>query len=668
MANKRKEQNKYPAQRGQAMFRPETVDRENRTVEIVFTTGQSGERYDYWDDTAYLEVLEVSDKAVRTERLDKGLSIIDSHNRYAGISGVLGVTEEWRIESGKLIGTARFSKNQQAVFDDVDDGILRHVSLGYRVHEWNIVKAKAGAIETRTAVSWEPLELSIVPVSFETENGMRTAEAERANQATYAVKFNYEEASTMTEEEKRALEEKRIADEASRAAAEKRAAEEKRIAAEKQEKQDAESVRGQLPAYLEASRAAGLGDDVAIEAFTRGDSLDDHRAAVLNKLAETRTAAQVKGHAQHFTSDQRQDHGEAFVRSAGEYLQARTSKQASSKLSDGAREFSGMTLFDMGRELLLARGERVYGMSRQKIAERALHSTSDFSMLLENVMNKNLLEAYAETPRTFQELGRKSTVNDFRDKHLYRLGDAPDLLPLNEHGEYQGGTISESGEKYRIATYARKIGFTRQMMINDDMSALDRMPRLFGAAGSRLESDVVWGLLLNYDFFKGAAANIKMSDGKALFDAAHKNLETGSTSALSKTSLNKLRQLGRLQKTLDGKYMNVQYSHLVVPTDLETTAEDLIFPNILASTIAEQAPRTKLGLVVEPRLDAVSKTAWYAFASMMDTFEFASLAGEDDMYTEAVHSTDIDGLTLNVRKDFGAGLVDWRGMAKANGA
>jgi hypothetical protein len=80
----RKEQR--PAQKMQAAFRPSTVNIEERTVEIVFTTGEAGQRYDYWDDVAFLEELEVTDKAVRSARLDKGLSIIDSHNRYAGIS------------------------------------------------------------------------------------------------------------------------------------------------------------------------------------------------------------------------------------------------------------------------------------------------------------------------------------------------------------------------------------------------------------------------------------------------------------------------------------------------------------------------------------------------------------------------------------------------------
>ncbi len=54
-----------PDQKVSAFFRPETVDRENRTVEVVFTTGEAGERYDWWDEVRYLESLEISESAIR---------------------------------------------------------------------------------------------------------------------------------------------------------------------------------------------------------------------------------------------------------------------------------------------------------------------------------------------------------------------------------------------------------------------------------------------------------------------------------------------------------------------------------------------------------------------------------------------------------------------------
>lgn len=649
----------YPAQRALASIRPETINKEERTVEIVFTTGEAGERYDWWTGERYIEELDVSEKAVRSARLDKGLSVIDSHNRWAGIGGVLGVTEGWRIESGQLVGTARFSKKHQDVFDDVEDGILRHVSLGYRIHEWEIKKGKDEP-ELRKAVDWEPLELSIVPISFETTNGMRSADS--GKEETFPVKMTNNEVREMP------LPKKKVQADDDKVRSESEVPVVTGPVKKEEEPVVTEGDRKSLPSYLDAARAAGLKDDFAIDAYVRGENIDDFRANVLRELADTNSAEKVRSFASDpgLNSDGRRDEGESAVRSAKEFLLYRANARGA-ELTDGAKDFSGMSMIEMARELLERSGTRTRGMSVRAIAERAFHSTSDFPLILEDVINKNLLDAFQETPRTFLGLGRRTTVNDFKDKHTYRLGDAPDLLPLNEHGQYKSGTFSESGERFAIDTFARKIGFTRKMLINDDMNALERVPSMFGQAGARLENDIVWGLILNYDFIKNKAADVRMSDGKPLFHADHGNLATAG-SALSKASLNAARAAGRKQKTLDKKFMNVSFGAMVVSEDLEGDAEDLLFPSILAAKIEDQAPRTKMNLIVEPRLGVVSPAAWYLFSRMIDTFEYAYLLGEDEMYTETVMHTDIDGMEIKVRKDFGAGLVDWRGFYKATGA
>jgi hypothetical protein len=432
---------------------------------------------------------------------------------------------------------------------------------------------------------------------------------------------------------------------------------------------NAAEIRGSLPVMLDAVRNAGLTDNFAIEAFTRGDSVDQFRAAVIAELGAESSEHVIRNQGVSLDSDDRSDGKEQTMRAAEDYLFHRCGKN----VEEGSqyRQFNGLSLYDMAREFVLANGENVTGLSRQRIASRAFHSTSDFPLILENVMNKNLQAAYMETPQTFRDLGMRTTVNDFREKHAYTLGDAPNLLPLGEHGEYKAGTFGEGKEKYSIATFARKIGFTRQMLINDDMSALDRMPAMFGAAGSRLESNIVWGLILGWNFFTNKADNNvnKMSDGKNLFHADHGNLLTAA-GVLDKTGLSNIRKLGRKTKTLDGNYMNLTFNELVVPEDLETTAEDILVNNFIANQVGNTNQfRGTMGFRVEPRLAAVTggATAWYAFSNAMKCFEYAYLAGEEEMMTEVNTNTDVDGLEIKVRKDFGAGLSDYRGIAKSNG-
>ena len=619
-------------------YRPESVNREARTVEVVFTTGQAGERYN-WDLGRYIEELDVTSKSVRTDRLDKGLSVIDSHNTYRGVNGVYGVTESYEIKNGQIVGTVRFANDEESdkVFNKVADGILRHVSLGYRVHKYEHTKATGdNKLDTLRAVDWTPLELSFVPVSFETTNGVRSEQ----NEETYDVEIEVREMP------------KEVIEEQSRS--------EQTPAAPAAPAAPVLNVRD----YTETAKTAGLDVEFALRAIDAGQDINEFRAAVISEMGRISQENVPKV----FLGEERQDHSETERQDAENYLLHR-SGFTGVELDAGSRQFSGMTLLEMAKDVAGAKASEMRGMSKQAQAARAFHSSSDFPLLLENVMNKSLQRGYDEVQRTFVGLGAKTSVNDFRAKHTYKMGDAPSLKKLGEHGEYQSGTFSESKESYAIETFARKIGFTRKMLINDDMSALDRFPRLFGQAGSRLESDMVWGLLLNYDFDKNAAANFKMADGKHLFHADHKNVLTGAGSALSKASLSELRKLGRKMKTLDGNFMNIMYNTLVLPEELETPAEEILMNNILANVTGEtNSFKGKFDFRIEPRLAVVSQTAWFAFTNMIDSFEYAYLAGEEGMYTETNQSTNVDGLEILVRKDFGVGFCDERGAARSNGA
>lgn len=655
-----------------AEFRPTTVNLENRTIEVVFTTGQGGRKYDYYNDLEFIEELDVTPESVRTERLDKGLSVIDSHNVYEGIKGVFAITENYRFENGSLIGIVRFSsdKDSDVIFQKAVEGILRHVSLSYRVHKYLKTSDERDKLPTLRAIDWEPTELSFVPVSFENDNGVRAEQ--RSHGSTNTVEI--EDKIMDTEDDKRSATPAptpaptpaatvtvtpattltpaatvTVTPAATATPAEIRAGE-----------------RDRLKLMVDACDKAGIKPEFATRAFGEDISINSFRENVINELALSDSDNLIITPV--LKSDNRSDQALTRIKDAELALSIRCGVTGI-ELSEGIRSYTGLTMMEMARQFLNDSNVNIIGMSRQKLAARAFHSTSDFPLILANVMNKNLQDAYQETPRTFLGLGRRTTATDFRDKNTYSLGDAPDLLPLGENGEYTSGTFSENGEKYGLATFARKIAFSRKMLINDDMSALDRMPAMFGAAGSRLESDLVWGLILNFDFAKNTASNIVMSDTKPLFHADHNNLIVGvSNGAMDETGLSNMRKQGRKQLTLDGKFMNITWSDIVVPEDLETAAEKVLFNSFVAATSATTNPfLNTLGLRVEPRLGVISQKAWYAFSKVVDTFEYAFLAGEEEMFTEVNQSTNVDGLEVLVRKDFGAGLIDFRGFGKATG-
>jgi hypothetical protein len=676
--------------RVQGSFRPSTVDIEKRTIEVVFTTGQAGQRYDFYNDVHYIEELEVNDFAVRTDRLDKGLSVIDNHNVYEGIDGVFGITEGYRFENGELIGAVRFAKDpdSEIKFTKAADGILPHVSLGYRVHKFQKFRGINDELDTYRAVDWEPTELSFTPVSFEDNNGVR-AEQRNLNEVNIEDYLMTKEqlariralqgsANRTADEDKElinllTMQTRSFNVETPTVAVAPIVPEPTRAIAPIVPEpvvnltEVRSNTRAELQPMLDAASAVGIKVEFATRAFNEEKSLDEFRGLLLGELAnkDSKQIISVAGTA--LNSDERADAKSQTRQDAENYLMIRGGKKIES--TEGIRQFTGMTLLDMGRDFVESSGIKTRGLSPMALAQRAFHTTSDFPLILENVMNKSVQNAYTETPQTFADLGVKGTMNDFREKHIYSLGDAPNLKPLGENGEYQAGTFGEGKEKYSISTYARKIAFTRQLLINDDMSVLTRMPSMFGAAGSRLESDIVWGLILGYNFLEKIASVHLMEDGNPLFDAAHGNLLTGAGSVFGVDSISDLRQLGRKTKTIDGNFMNISYQNFVLPYELETNADKILTQNFAAITSITTNPFTnKFSARVEPRLSELSATAWYAFSNMADTFEYAGLAGEENMMVEVETQTDVDGLEIKVRKDFGAGLIDYRGMAKSDGA
>lgn len=665
-------------------IRPSTVNTSARTVEVVFTTGQAGKRW-HWDIGYYLEELEVSERAVRRERLDKGLSVIGDHDTWRGIENVFGITEQYRFENGELIGTVRFATDEESekIWQKIQDGILRHFSLGYIVHRYDATLNNGDGMDTYRATDWEPTELSIVVVSFETNNGIRSADGSRpADENLHPLEINFNgDKDTMNRKLRNLI----YRDPAGvhgdsaggggpatpPAVTPEPVVENRNLGttptptpAPAASSDPVSENRNMLTTFRNMARDLGFDDQSAVDAYIAGMSEADFSRKLLLDAAKRsmQQTPQVP-----LVGDNRNDAQEQLRSVIADSIMAR---QGAIEFTAESRKYAGASLMDLARHLVSGgNASSVMGMSSIALAGRAFQSTSDFPLILENVMNKMLARGYEETPRTFIGLGNRASASDFRAKHTYRIGDAPSLLKLGENGEYKSGTIGEAKESYAIDTFARKIGFSRKMMINDDLNALVQVPRMFGQAGSRLESDVVWGLLLNYDFAKNASASYKMRDGKHLYHADHGNLLTGAPSALSKTSLSDMRKLGRKFKTLDGNFMNIMWNTLVVPEDLETVAEELLINTILATqTNNTNSFQGRYDFRIEPRLAVVSQTAWYAFTNMVYAFEYAYLDGNEGLYTEVNQSTDVDGVEILVRKDFGAGFADERGSARAAGA
>lgn len=349
------------------------------------------------------------------------------------------------------------------------------------------------------------------------------------------------------------------------------------------------------------------------------------------------------------------------------------------QLTDNGRRFAGMSLIEMGREVLEAGGLPTRGMTRFEVSGLMLRgggsmSTSDFPSLLANVANKRLRQAYDANPGSYRRWARRALdAPDFRTISVVNMSAAPDLLQVNEHGEFKYGSMSDGKETYAMVTYGRIVSITRQALINDDLRGFDRLVAAYAASAARLENRTVYSIL---------TANANLADGGALFNSnavtttgGHANLASGAGSVLQASSLATGRTAMRLQKGLQSEELSLAPRYLIVPAALEQTAYQLTSANYVPATTSainefRQGGRTELEPVVEPLLDANSSTAWYLAASnaAVDTVEYCYLEGADGPVIESEMGFEVDGMDMKCRLDFAAKAIDWRGLYKSVGS
>ena len=106
----------------------DSIDQEARTVEVAVSSEYPFRRW------FGMEILDHSPESVDLTRLKNGAPLLDQHNDWRQI----GVVEDaWLDGDRKLRARVRFSRSAEAevVWQDVVDGIRRHISTRYLIHE-----------------------------------------------------------------------------------------------------------------------------------------------------------------------------------------------------------------------------------------------------------------------------------------------------------------------------------------------------------------------------------------------------------------------------------------------------------------------------------------------------------------------------------------------------
>lgn len=297
-------------------------------------------------------------------------------------------------------------------------------------------------------------------------------------------------------------------------------------------------------------------------------------------------------------------------------------------------------------------------MPRTSPLREALDSTS-FADVLGDSMNRRLLEEYRHQTNldSWRGLtGAPQRLNDFRKREATRFGGYGDLPIVAEGADYTALT-SPTDEKaeYQGSKRGGTETITLEMIRNDDMGAVQRIPVKMNRSAKRTLSKFVFNFLMG---------NPAIYDGTALFHGTHSNL---GAAALNAASLAAARQ-AVMKQTEPGSNepIFIPPSHLWVPADLEETAFDLFRRQTNNDTDFIES----LQMSIHPVWCFTDANNWYASVNpddipiieigFLDGREEPEMFVQDDPRTGSMFTN--DKLTYKIRHIYGAAVVDYRGI------
>lgn len=426
-----------------------------------------------------------------------------------------------------------------------------------------------------------------------------------------------------------------------------------------------EAERKRSADILSAVRTAKLGDDFAQTLIVEGKTIDEARAAIIERWAQNQPATPKANPSvtmgQSDVDKWRNAATDALVLRSAQVNQGDFKPEQIS----AAREFRGMTLLDLAKESLERAGVATRGMDKMEIAKRAItSSTSDFAVLLEGTNRRILLANYEATADTWRRFCATGSVGDFREYKRLRMGSFSRLDKLPENAEYKTKPISDAtAEKISAQTFGNTINVSRQMIVNDDLNAFTRLASMLGRAAARSIEIDVYALL---------ASNPTMGDGKALFHADHGNLLTsGAAPSVAQFEAMRLKMAVQMEPGAND-YIDIRPDIWLGPIALGGEARVVNEAQYDVNVTNKfQVPNRVRGLfrdiVDTPRL---SGTAYYAFAdpNVEPVLEVVFLDGVQTPFMDMQEGWNVDGIEWKIRLDYGVGAIGYRGVVKNPGA
>ena len=693
----------------------QAVNTEARTAEISFASEEPIRDFDFAPPIVLLH----ERQAVDFELFRSVGSVLVNHDK----DQIVGVPTEAFLDEAnrKSRGTIRFGKDADSdvVFQKVADGILRGVSLrfqatkGQQVGEGETWTSPAGRTfdgPIIVATQWEPREVSLTPVPADGTVGVGRSlpgddktladRQSRANMLRFSTndptQFTFTDntdnqpittggnramakEATIDTKLKAVLVARGLKDDATDAEAMEfvkglRSEDEVRNTLETKVESEAMVAKSEeRKRWTELRRLAEHADapDLLNDWIEKGTSVAAARDVLLERVLERNKPVSRPGATIEFVEDERDKVNAANEAWMCQRIARTTASLAGMEYDEKAcADMPGdMPLAELCRRTLLREGlKEAQRMTRPQIvtsffgSRAASMGTGDFTNILENVSNKSAAAGFEQAEVTYPQWTGTGVLPDFKTASRAKLSEVADFVATPEFMPVIETVMQDTKETWSLVTYTNRLSLTRQAIINDDLSALSRIPQSIGQAAARSVDKTVYAIL---------TTNALMNeDGKALFAGDHTSGDNDDTTALSLAALTTGRIKMRKQTGLhaDKPQIDVIARHMLVPVDLETTAFQIVNGVFIptAETGARAAWVGQINIVSTPQLTGA--TGWYLAADpgRLDTVVVAGL-GSTSVAPQLVRRDDgVMGVSFDVFFDAAVAALEHRGLYRGN--
>lgn len=374
-------------------------------------------------------------------------------------------------------------------------------------------------------------------------------------------------------------------------------------------------------------------------------------------------------------------------------LMVRAGLETDSKKMQEARksEFSGFGMLALSRYYLEKEiGTRAWRMTAGEVGQAAIEmiyknphmsmgmNVNDLASALSNVNDQSLLKGYTEAPTTFQLVSGPGDLADIKTAEFYKTSEAPDVLEIPDGQPPKLSKFIDKKETGKLVKWGVAWSVTEEMIINDRLDIITRMPEKYGRSLAREKNYQYW-----YNLLTGNGPTLN-EDSLAIFDSTHGNAAAVGAD-ISETTLGAAFTafMNYALISPDSGQSRTQFLSLA-PRYIAVGPNKALKANKYTSSVYTPAANNnelnvfgpegmwRLTPVIEPLVQSIGTNNWFLIGSPMD-MDYAkvyTLRGREQptVSSRVGGAGQVKGIIYDVEHYFLVKFLDWRGFYKNSGA